>query len=199
MKKQLWIAFLTLTFPFFVAAKPNDAELLVHLKIIQEDLGDIQQEVNIELQELSEEYGEENYFFLLNMITEIDQQLNHALKNNIFGIRAIELICNDMQTVSGIENIITTNFNSLLATNCLYATSDEHKTALIKSMFIKHHTEYCKNYPDGDLTELQFIELCQPDILCPFLLTCALGWLQNLPNEIEEKIKELEQASIHLP
>ena len=194
MKKQLFIVFLTFTFPFFAIAKPSNTELLTHLKTVKEDLEDMREEVSDELEDLPEEYGEENYLFLLKMITEIDRQLNHKLKNHICGIKAIELICNDMQTVTDISNIITTNIDILRVTNCLYAASDARKIALIKRIFTKQHAEYCKNHPDGDLTDLEFIELHQPDILAPFLLTYLSQWLESLLKEIDVKIKRLEKA-----
>ena len=218
MKNRLLAVLLTFTAiscfatnPSFAKAsedRPSDAELLAHLKNVKTDIEKMQEKLAIGLKELPEEYGQENYFFLLNMINEIDQQLDHSLKNNFFGEsilkNAVELICNDLKTMDDISNIMTANINLLLETNSLafailvesgidliFTENDVKKAALIKSIFIKHHKKYCKNNPDDDLVELQFKELCHPDTLWPFLLTSTVEWLYKLSEEIDTKIAEL--------
>src|SRR5258708_158492 len=83
-------------------------------KNIRIDVEKMQEKLAVGLKELPEGYGQENYFFLLNMMSDIDQQLNHSLKKKFFGEYTLELLCNDMKTMDDISNIMTANINLLL-------------------------------------------------------------------------------------
>jgi hypothetical protein len=196
MKKQLLTALLAFT-PFLTFSnQSNKAELLAHLKQVKTDIRDIQQEIATGLEELPYGYGKKNYFFLLNMMNDIDRQLNYSLRKKLFGEYTLELLCNDMITMADLDIIMTENTTNLFETNFLSVTNNNEKEIeLIKSIFIKHHTQYCQNNPNGDFVELQFTELCHPDILWPFILTSAAEWLHDLRQKVGFKIAELEKQA----
>ncbi|SRR5260221_2629324 len=199
MKKQLLTALFTFT-PFFIAAKPTDAELLVHLKTIKKDIEHMIQECNFASKEMQKEcaFGKD-YFFFLNMINEIDQQLNHSLKNRFLGElsnKSIELICNDMKTTDDINDIINTNAELLLESGFVGSIeNDEKETALITSIFTKHHKKYCIENPNNDFTQMQFTDLCHSDTLAPFFVNIiGIEWLNELLKKVDAKIQELQKA-----
>jgi hypothetical protein len=200
MKNRLIAAFLMLTAVPFLANEapihqPTNAERLAHLKTTKKDIEHMIQGLNIASKEMQKgcAFGRANYFFLLNMINEIDQQLNHSLKNRILGessSETVKLICNDMKTIDDINDIINTSTELLLESGFLGSTTnDEKETALITSIFTKHHKKYCLDNPDEDLIEMQFTDLCHSDTLAPFFLSIIIERFNELLHNI--KIAEL--------
>lgn len=201
MKNKLIATVLMLTTIPFLANEasihqPTNAERLAHLKTTKKDIEHMIQELNIASKEMQKgcAFGRANYFFFLNMINEIDQQLNHSLKNRILGessSETVKLICNDMKTIDDINDIINTNTELLLESDSLCSTkNDERETALIKSIFIKHHEKYCRKNPNNDLIGMQFTDLCNSDTLAPFFLSIIIERFNELLHNI--KIAELE-------
>jgi hypothetical protein len=140
-------------------------------------------------------FGKKEYFFLLNMIQDIDQQLNHSLKKKIFGDLdvTVNLLCNEMKTIMDIDSDMTTKFDKLVATNFSCITeNDEKETILIQSIAIKHYKQYHRNNPDGDLTINCLTDLRKQDTLVPFLLYSGIEWLYELSKKIDAKIAALE-------
>jgi hypothetical protein len=201
MKNKLIAVLLTLaTVPFFAneepTQQPTNAERLTHLKTIKKDIKSMIQGLNIASKEMQKgcAFGKANYFFFLNMINEIDQQLNHSIKNRILGESSsgtARLICNDMKTIDDINDIINTNTELLLESGSLGSTkNDEKERALIKSIFIKHHEKYCTDNPNDDLIGMQFTDLCHSDTLAPFFVSIIIERLNELLHNI--KVAELE-------
>src|SRR5438445_8781295 len=178
MKTTLLAGFLTLTSITVIAHEKQqhtETELLAHLKTVKKDIETQIQGLTVRLREYPKGYGKENYFFLLDMITDIDCQLNHSLKNKIFSEQALEnvfqLLCNDMETMDDVNNIINAHINSFSESNPVYnQENNEQETALIKSISTNHHQQYCQNNPDGDLIALELSDLNHPDTLLPFVI-----------------------------
>lgn len=120
MKKQILTAILAFAIVPSFAAHPTNIELLAHLKTVKEEIELLKLEAMSQSVDAYQEYGRENYFFLLN----IDRQLGHSLKKKIFGDFdfIVNLLCNDMKTVADIDDIITARFEKFVATN--YLTKD---------------------------------------------------------------------------
>jgi len=126
MKKQLLTALLVFAVVPFSIAQPTNAELLTHLKTVKEEIELLKLEAMDQSVEAYHEHGREKYFLLLN----IDQQLGHSLKE-IFGDLDFiaNLLCNDMKTITDIDNIITARFEKFIATN--YPTDLHQRDILI--------------------------------------------------------------------
>ncbi len=196
MKKQLLTTLLAFT-SFFTAAKPSNAELLAHLKTVKKDI----ELLRLDAMERSiDEYnlfGKKQYFFLLNMIQDIDQQLGHSLKKKIFGDLnvTVNLLCNEMKTIMDVEDDLATKYDKLVATNFSYTTENDEKEAmLIQSITIKHYEQYRRNNPNDDLTINCLTNLSKQDKLVPFLAYSGIERLYKLSKKIDAKIAELEHA-----
>lgn len=188
MKKQLFIALLTLT-PFFTSAKPTNAELLAHLKHqlkFTKDRIEFRHDI---AKTLDKTENKNEYNFLINLCKEV---FSHPAIQKIIN-REIQDITESLNQLCQMNTIEENSFRRALDPYIFetYDTIRETFKTVALPIFTKHHAIYRQKFSKKTLGNLSFKNLDSNEIVDILIYIKSLSVSHQT---IETKIKELQQA-----
>jgi hypothetical protein len=195
MKKQLLTALLAFT-PFFIAAKPTNAELLIHLKTVKADMQQALQDVDYYEKELKQEWG--NDYILIRKTWDDIHAFNRKLekkdkKNNketeslIYLNLMFDLICNEIKSLKDISDMNETANTLMFILPLLQEDTNPHQTELIEK-----ELEAIINKHFKDVTAADFFN--DGDAWAVLAIIDGKQYLTELLKKVNAKIKELQKA-----